>query len=160
MKISLVVAASQNGVIGRQGDLPWRLPADLARFKSLTMGHPIIMGRKTYESIGRPLPGRRNIVISRDKNYKKEGIETAGSLEAALVAAGDSAEVSVIGGESIFADALKIADQVYLTRVEAKVEGDKYFHFSGQGWRLVSSEEHAADKENQFPFKFQEWVRQ
>ena len=101
MEISIVVAASRNGVIGRQGGLPWRLPADLARFKKLTMGHPIIMGRKTYESIGRPLPGRQNIIISRDKNYSQPGAITVSSLEAALAAA-KSDRAYVIGGESVF----------------------------------------------------------
>lgn len=159
MEISLIVAASQNDVIGRKGDLPWRLPADLAQFKRLTMGHPIIMGRKTYESIGRPLPGRKNVVVSRDKNYPSEGIELAGSLSEAITIAGNDNEVFIIGGESLFQEGLAIANNVYLTRVLAKVDGDKYFHFDPKGWKLVSSEKHAADEKNQYDFEFQKWRR-
>ena len=157
--MSIVVAASENGVIGREGGLPWHLPADLAHFKKLTIGHPIIMGRKTFESIGRPLPGRQNIVITHDQNYRADGIYVADSLPAALRIA-KSDDVYVIGGESIFDEALKITDRVYLTRVKAHVDGDKYFNFSTEGWRRASSEKHQADERNQYDFEFQEWVRQ
>lgn len=159
MTISIIVAASLNDVIGREGDLPWRLAADLAQFKRLTMGHPLIMGRKTYESIGRPLPGRKNIVITSDRNYKAGGIEIAGSLDKALSIAGRSKDIFIIGGESIFQDSLRFADKVYLTRVQAKVKGDKYFHFDPTGWKLVSSKKHPADEKNQYDFEFQEWHR-
>ena len=158
MKVAVVVAASLNGVIGREGGLPWRLPADLARFKRLTLGHPIIMGRKTYESIGRALPGRQNIVISRDKKYVADGVDVVNSLEQALAAA-NANEVSIIGGQSIFEEGLKSADTVYLTRVMADIDGDKFFDFKPEGWKMVASEKHYADDKNQYDYEFQEWQR-
>jgi len=159
MTISLIVAASMNDVIGRAGDLPWRLPADLAQFKRLTIGHPVIMGRKTYESIGRPLPGRKNILITRDKSYTAAGVEIVDSLDKALSAAGKNSDVFIIGGESVFQESLRFADRVYLTRVATNVKGDKYFRFDPNGWKLISSEKHPADDKNQYDFEFQEWHR-
>jgi dihydrofolate reductase len=161
-QLSLIVAVARNGVIGRQGGLPWRLSADLRRFKELTMGHAIIMGRKTYESIGRPLPGRRMIVITRQADYRTEGAEVVGALDEALRRAADrgDGECFVIGGAEIYEQAKPQADRVYLTRVRAAVEGDTYFSpLNLTQWRLVSSESHAADAKNQYPFSFEVYER-
>jgi dihydrofolate reductase len=130
---SLVVAKARNGVIGRDNRLPWRLPEDLAYFKRVTMGHPVIMGRRTWESIGRALPGRHNIVVSRNPAYAAPGATVVGSLDEAWRVAGsspeadDTTEVCVIGGTSLFAEALPTADRIHLTEVEADVAGDTYF---------------------------------
>ena len=133
MKIALVVAVSQNNVIGRDNQLPWHLPEDLQYFKSVTMGKPILMGRKTFDSIGRPLPGRKNIVITRDLEWDAEGVEVVHSVDDALAAGADacavanSDEIMIIGGAQIYSDCLPIADRLYLTRVEAEIEGDAFF---------------------------------
>ena len=125
--IQLVVAYSDNRVIGRDNALPWRLPADLAHFKRVTLGHPIVMGRKTWESLGRPLPGRPNLVISRDPNYAAPGATVHTSLDAALDACGDTPRISVIGGEQIFLHALPLADEIVATEVHADIKGDTFF---------------------------------
>jgi dihydrofolate reductase len=122
----LIVAASTNNVIGASGDLPWRLSADLKRFKELTMGKPIVMGRKTYDSIGRPLPGRQNIVVTRQTDYRPEGCTVVTSTEDALAAAGDAPEVMIIGGGHIYQAFMPMADRIYLTRVHAEIEGDTF----------------------------------
>ncbi len=154
-RLSLIVAAADNGVIGRDGQLPWHLPNDLRRFKAITLGHAIIMGRITYESIGEPLPGRRNIVLSRDPDYRAQGAEVARSLDDALTAATDGEQLFVIGGATLFAEALPIADRIYLTRVHAAVAGDVSFpRLDEQRWRLVSEEHHPADPEHRFAFSF------
>ncbi|MGC6481405.1 MAG: type 3 dihydrofolate reductase [Porticoccaceae bacterium] len=133
MKIALVVAVSQNNVIGRDNQLPWHLPEDLQYFKSVTMGKPILMGRKTFDSIGRPLPGRKNIVITRDLEWDAEGVEVVHGVDDALAAGADacavanSDEIMIIGGAQIYRDCLPIADRLYLTRVEAEIEGDAFF---------------------------------
>jgi dihydrofolate reductase len=129
MVVSAVVAASQNGVIGRQGSLPWNLPGEMAYFKKITMGHPIIMGRKTHESIGRALPGRQNIIITHDGSYKAEGCTVVTSLDKALeaAAAADIDEVFIIGGSSIYELAMPKLNKIYLTRILADIEGDKFF---------------------------------
>lgn len=142
MSISIIVAASRNGVIGKGGRLPWRLPADLKRFKQLTLGHPVIMGRKTLESIGKPLPGRTNIVITRRKNYSCCGALTAGSLEEALRMCEKEAEIFVIGGAQIFDQALPLADRIYLTRIDQDFEGDTaLFNIDPKVWKETSREE-------------------
>lgn len=153
--VSLVVAAAQNNVIGRGNDLPWHLPDDLKRFKAVTLGKPIIMGRKTYASIGRPLPGRTNIVISRQTQFAAEGCTTVTSLEEALAAAGDTSEAMVIGGAEIFRQALPRADQLYLTRVHADVPGDTFFpDLVLDDWIELGSEYHPADDRHAFAFTF------
>ncbi len=143
MQISIIAAMAENGVIGRDGQLPWHLKADLQRFKRLTMGHTIIMGRKTWESIGRPLPGRRMVVVTRQNGYQAEGVQVAASLDDALALArlaGDE-EAFIIGGAEIYRLALPLADRLYLTRVLAPVEGDTTFpEFDASHWRLVESE--------------------
>jgi dihydrofolate reductase len=132
-KIVLVVAVARNGVIGRDGDLPWRLPSDLKRFKQLTLGRPVLMGRKTWESIGRPLPGRPNIVVTRDAAFSAPGAEVVSSLDEGLAAARREAkalgvdEVCIIGGGQIYAQVFDLADILHVTHVEADVEGDARF---------------------------------
>jgi dihydrofolate reductase len=163
MRVSILVAVAENGVIGRGGKLPWHLADDLRRFKQLTMGHTIVMGRKTWESIGRALPGRRMIVISRQAGYHVEGAQVAGSLENALQiaeAAGDD-ETFVIGGSEIYRLALPRVDRIHLTRVHADVAGDEYFpDFSASNWQLVESVSHAADTDNDYPFSFEIYERE
>ena len=127
MQLSLIVAYAQNRVIGRDNTLPWKLPSDLAHFKRTTLGHPIIMGRKTWESLGRPLPGRRNIVISRDANYHAQGAECMTSLAQAIAAVEDLEEAFVIGGAQIYQEALPFAQQVIATEVQESLEGDAFF---------------------------------
>ena len=133
MNVSLIVAVSRNGVIGLDNQLPWHLPEDLKYFKSVTMGKPLIMGRKTFESIGRPLPGRTNIVITRDSGWHAEGVEVAQTLLQAMTLArlacaqAELNEIMVIGGEQIYRLALPVADRLYLTEVQAEVEGDAFF---------------------------------
>jgi dihydrofolate reductase len=155
MRVSILAAVAANGVIGRDGDLPWRLPADLAFFKRVTMGHHLVMGRKTWESIGRPLPGRTFVVLSRDPGLAIPGVQVVHALPEALAlarAAGDS-EVFVIGGADVFGLALPLASRLYLTRVHAHVEGDVCFPaFDEHPWVEVAREEHAVDDRHAFPF--------
>ena len=153
--ISLIVAASTNNVIGAQGDLPWRLSDDLRRFKALTMGKPIIMGRLTWESIGRPLPGRQNIVITRQPGYRAEGCSVVASVDEALDVAGAAPEIMVIGGGDIYRQLLPRASRIYLTRGEAEIDGDTFFpELSEAEWELVDSEAHDTDEKNAHPFTF------
>ena len=162
MKVSLIVAMAQNGVIGRNNKLPWHLPEDLRYFKQTTMGKPIIMGRKTYDSIGRPLPGRTNIVVSRqtDLSYP-EGVRLVSSVEEAITLAESiclidgSDEVMVIGGEQIYALAVESADRLYLTRVHADVDGDAYFScYNPEQWQETASELHKASENNPYDYSF------
>ncbi|EIM76213.1 dihydrofolate reductase [Nitratireductor aquibiodomus RA22] len=145
MSVELVVAMAQNGVIGRDGDLPWRLSTDLKRFKAITMGKPVIMGRKTWESIGKPLQGRRNIVVTRQADYTAEGAECVSSLDVALaLAAGGEAgaDVCVIGGGQVYAEAIDKADRLHVTHVDAQIEGDTVFpEIDPEIWEEVSREE-------------------
>ena len=158
--ISIIVAASANNVIGAQGDLPWRLSDDLKRFKAVTMGKPIIMGRKTWESIGRPLPGRQNIVITRQEDFAADGCDVVPSTEAAAAAAGDADEIMVIGGSQVYELFLPKAERLYVTRVHADVEGDAFFPVVDENeWRLVSDEPHSADDRNEFDFSFRIYER-
>ena len=144
-RIALVVAVSKNGVIGRDGGLPWRLPSDLKRFKALTMGKPIIMGRKTWEGLPvKPLPGRRNIVVTRQSAFKAAGAEAASTLEAALQMAGECEEIAVIGGGEIYRAALPFADRLYLTEVDATVEGDTRFPDIAESEWIETSRENVA----------------
>jgi dihydrofolate reductase len=149
MILSLVVAMSENKVIGRDGDLPWRLPNDLKHFKQVTMGKPIIMGRKTWGSLYvKPLPGRRNIVITRNAGYEAEGAETSDSLESALTLVAGESEVMVIGGAELFATALDTATRLHLTEVHAEIEGDTYFpDFDRSLWRETSREAHDVESD-------------
>lgn len=146
-RLSLVVAAAENRIIGHEGGLPWHIPADLKHFKRLTMGKPIVMGRKTFESIGRALPGRRNIVISRRPDWSAPGAERAASLEEAIrLAAADAAEIAIIGGAEIYAQAVPIAGRIYMTKVHSRPEGDTYFPELEPGlWRETVRQDHAAE---------------
>lgn len=159
MKVSLIVAMSQNRVIGRENQMPWHLPDELKYFKRVTLGKPVLMGRNTFESIGRPLPGRPNIIITRNSDYEADGISVVNSVEDALELAEQltehdaNAEAMVIGGAQIFAATLPLADLLYLTEVQAVVDGDVFFpEFAHEEWRLVSREEHAADDRNPYPY--------
>jgi dihydrofolate reductase len=155
MILSIIVAMARNRVIGQGGQLPWKLSADLQRFKRLTMGHPIIMGRKTYESIGKPLPGRRSIVISRNPNYRPEGAETVTSVEEAIQRAEVSDETFVIGGGEIYSLVLPRANRLYITAVDTESEGDTFFPvIDEQQWQLVEESSHPADDKNRFPMRF------
>lgn len=164
MRISIIVAMDASGLIGRDGDLPWRLPADLRRFRRITMGKPVVMGRRTLESLGKPLDGRLNIVLTRRGDYAPEGASVAHSLDEALAmarkdldATGED-EVMILGGASLFAEVLPRADRLYLTRVEGAFEGDTYFpqdRLEADDWVVVSDEAHPADARNPHPHRFQ-----
>jgi dihydrofolate reductase len=153
--ISIVVAADERNAIGRKGGLPWHLPNDLKRFKALTFGKPILMGRRTWDSIGHPLPGRRSIVITRQPGLVIEGVTVVDSLEKAYEAAGDVPEACVIGGADIFRLALPHADVVHLTRVHATCEADTFLPALEPGeWVEVTREHHAADDRHRFAYSF------
>jgi dihydrofolate reductase len=146
MNLSLIVAMSENRVIGVDGDLPWRLPADLKYFKATTLGKPIIMGRKTFDSIGRPLPGRRNIVVTRRDNWNHPGVDVAKSLDAAIALVSEASEVMITGGAQIYALAMDKVDRLYITEVAVTVEGDTYFpEYNAVDWCEVSRERHGAE---------------
>lgn len=160
MKISLIAAVARNGTIGQGNQLPWRLPADLKRFKALTLGKPVIMGRKTWESIGRPLPGRLNIVVTRQPAFHAAGATVVHSLDEAFAVAVAVPEVMVIGGAELYAAALDRADTLHLTRVQADVPGDAVFPaVCWAQWRLASSEPHDADAQHAFAYTFEHYER-
>ena len=153
--LSFVVAVAENGVMGARNQLPWRLPADLKLFKQLTMGKPIVMGRRTYDSIGRPLPGRLNIVISRNEGLRLEGSVVVNSLEAALAAAGNVPEIVIIGGAEIYRQALPRVDTIHLTRVHAQLPGDTFFPtLDEEEWRQEVVSYHAADEQHAHAFSY------
>ena len=153
--LELVVAAARNGVIGRDNGLPWRLPADLAHFKRLTLGHPILMGRRTWDSIGRPLPGRLNLVLTRDPSFQAAGASVVHSLAEARAAAGGAERLMVIGGAELYRACLDAADVVHLTEVDAEPEGDVYFPpFDEADWREVRREAHPAGEDDEYAFVF------
>lgn len=157
MILSIIVASADNGVIGRDGGLPWRLPADLRRFKRLTLGHHLLMGRRTFESVGRPLPGRTTVVITRRPDWRVEGVTVARSFrEATSVArrAGED-EAFVAGGAQVYREALSSADRIYWTRVRGVFPGDTFFPEPDlTRWELVEEEDHEADEANPHPFRF------
>jgi dihydrofolate reductase len=162
MRISLIVAMAQNGVIGRDNQLIWHLPNDLKQFKRLTTGHPIIMGRKTFESIGKPLPNRTSIVVTRSKNWTFEGVVVVNSVEEALVVARQTGtdEVFVIGGAEIYRLTLPIANKIYLTEVKADFEGDAHFVIPNiEDWEEISRIAHSTDEKHIIAFDFVELVR-
>lgn len=156
MTVSLIVAAARNDVIGRDGTLPWHLPDDLKRFRALTTGHHVIMGRATHESIGRPLPGRTNVVLTRSPSYTAEGCTVVHALGEALSAAraAGEEEAFVIGGARVYEAALPRADRVYLTRVDAEVRGDVRLPPLGPGWTEIAREERPADARHEHAFAF------
>jgi dihydrofolate reductase len=164
MRISIIAAVAENGIIGRGGALPWRLSDDLRRFKQLTMGHTIVMGRRTWESIGRALPGRRTVVVSRSPDFRTsvDGVETATSLDQALgiaETAGDN-EAFIVGGAELYRESLGRANRLHLTRVQAAVEGDTSFpDIDWNTWQLVESEEHDASEKNEYAYRFETYDR-
>lgn len=156
MILSLVAAMANNRVIGRDNDMPWHLPADLKHFKAVTLGKPVIMGRKTFESIGRPLPGRRNLVISRQADFRPQGVEVVSSLDDALAATKSAEEVMVIGGGQIYRQALAVAQRLYLTFIDADIEGDTCFpDWEAENcWKKVQESQFLADIHNQYNLTF------
>ncbi|MCG6264605.1 type 3 dihydrofolate reductase [Vibrio vulnificus] len=154
MIISMIAAMAKQRIIGKDNQMPWHLPADFAWFKRCTMGKPVVMGRKTYDSIGRPLPGRLNIVISRDESLVIEGVTMASSIAHALVLAGDVDEVMIIGGGSIYAECLPKADKLYLTFIDATIDGDTQFPDWGAPWYESHREHYSADEKNGYAMDF------
>ncbi|WP_257324059.1 type 3 dihydrofolate reductase [Pseudoalteromonas rhizosphaerae] len=156
MKISMIAAMAKNRVIGQDNDMPWHLPADLQHFKAVTMNKPVIMGRKTFESIGRPLPGRRNIVISRNTDYTAVGVDVVTSPEAAISLLCESDEVMVIGGGNVYQQFLKSADTLYLTFIDLDVAGDTQFpdYEQSANWQVVEELYNQPDDNNIYGYKF------
>lgn len=154
--ISIIAAMSKNHVIGKNNKLPWYLPADLRHFKKITTAKPIIMGRKTFESIGKkPLPERKNIIITRDENYQAEGCTVTNSLNDAIKAAGNTTEIMIVGGSQIYKQALEVADRMYITIIDEKFEGDAFFpEWDEQAWQEISREDFSADEKNRYDFSF------
>jgi dihydrofolate reductase len=155
VKLAIIVAVAENGVIGSGNQLPWRLPDDLKRFKALSLGKPIVMGRKTYDSIGRPLPGRLNIIVSRRGDLRIEGCTIVSSLADAIAAAGNVEEIVIVGGADIYRQVLPQVQTIHLTRVHATVPGDVYFpELAPDQWREVATEYHPADERHAHAFTF------
>lgn len=162
MLISLIVAASTNNAIGKNNQLLWHLPNDMKFFKNTTWAMPVLMGRKTFESLGKPLPGRLNIIITRQKDWKPEGVTVVHSLADAINAASavDYKESFIIGGGEIFKEAIPIADKIYITRVEAVLAGDTFFpEINKQDWLMNSGQSFPADEKHAFAYHFQLWER-
>lgn len=154
MRISLIVAMGENQVIGADNRMPWHLPADLKRFRQITMGKPMLMGRKTYESIGRPLPGRKNIILTSNPDYEAPGCVVVHSLEQAFQAA-DAEELMVIGGSALYRECLPIAERLYLTQIHREFAGDTFFpEFDRAAWREVAREESEADPDSGLSYSF------
>ncbi len=156
-QLNLIVAVANNNVIGLGGKMPWHLPAELAYFKRITTGHPIIMGRKTFESIGRPLPARRNIVVTHNRQWRHDGVEVVHSLADALqlVEGADAPAAFVIGGATLYGEALQNADQIYLTAINAEVAGDTYFPLlPADIWQETSRERRSKDEKNPYDVDF------
>jgi dihydrofolate reductase len=162
MRVSLIAAMAANRVIGRDNGLPWYLPPDLKRFKALTMGHVLVMGRRTYDSVGQPLPGRTNLVVTRQEGWTAPGVVVARSLPAAIEEArrrGES-ELFIAGGAEVYRQALPLADRIYLTRIEADFAGDARFpEIPAAEWRLAESEGHPLAGTPPVPFRFEVWER-
>lgn len=160
MNISIIAAMTDDRLIGLDNTLPWRLPADLKHFKQLTIGKPIIMGRKTFDSIGRPLPDRKNIIISRNQDLIIPDCDTVTSIDAAVELAGDVSEIMIIGGAQIYAHALPKTTRMYLTLVHVKIDGDTYFpEWNQDEWSVVSKETYQADELNQYDYSFVEMAK-
>nr|AIA17402.1 Dihydrofolate reductase [uncultured bacterium] len=160
MNLSIIVALSENNVVGINNQLPWRLSADLKRLKTLTMGHHLIMGRKTYESIGRPLPGRTNLIITRNRNYKAEGCVVVSSLKEALEKAKDDAEPFIFGGGEIFREGLPMVNKIYMTRIHENIQGDTRFpELNASEWKEISRQDFSADEKNDHDYSFIDLVR-
>lgn len=155
VQLSIIVATDKQGLIGKDNDLPWRLSADLGYFKTVTMGKPLIMGRRTHESIGRPLPGRKNIILTTDRSYQAKGCTVCQTVEQALDECGGAQEAMVMGGASLYEQFLNQADKLYLTLVDAELEGDTWFpSWDEADWRLISRQDHQPDDNNDYPYSF------
>jgi len=156
MKISLVVAMSKNRVIGKDGDIPWKLSDDQKNFRKITMDHPIIMGRKTHESIGRPLDGRLNIILTRDQNYKAQDCTVVHTLDEAIKTSGDVEEVFIIGGEAIYEMCLPQTDRIYLSKVQVNIDGDTFFpELDMNDWTIIQQESHLeTDDKHTYPYNY------
>lgn len=158
--ITLVVAMADNGIIGKDGDLPWHLPDDLKHFKAVTLGKPVIMGRRTWAEVGRPLPGRRNIVITRQDDFEAPGAEVVNSLDAALAKVADQPDIMIIGGGQIYREAMPRADQIWRTLVHAEVEGDTFFpQTDWSEWTVAEEKPHLADERHAYAMTFQRLLR-
>ena len=156
MSVTLIAAIARNRVIGKDGDLPWRLPADLRHFKRTTVGHPLIMGRRTFESFGRPLPDRTNIVVTRSPSYRPEGAVVVSSFDEAMrVALEEDDEIFIGGGEEVFRHFLPTADRMILTWIDEDFEGDTFFpEFDESEWDIISRDDHEPDEKNRWPYSF------
>ncbi len=160
MRLVLIVARARNGVIGRDNALPWRLPEDLAHFKRTTMGHPIVMGRRTFESIGRVLPGRRNVVLTRSPDWHADGVDVARSLDEALAMTAGAERVFVIGGAQVYADAMSRADEIVATEIDRDIDGDAFFPpIDANAWEVRSRDERAPSGDDALPFAFVHYAR-
>src|SRR5512143_1043421 len=160
-RISVIAALARNRVIGIENRLPWRLPEDLAHFKALTLNHPILMGRKTFESLGRPLPGRTNVVITRNADYRPDGCLVADSIPAAIALCGDADEVFFIGGADLYAQAIPLADRLYLTEVDVDATGDAWFpDYDRRAFREIAREAHRGEKGDALRFDFVVYERE
>lgn len=158
--ISLIFAMGRNREFGLNNRLPWHLPADLQYFKKTTMGHPVLMGRKTFESIGKPLPGRTNLVLTRDKAFRADGVQVIHSLEDVIGVWGEDKELFVIGGIEVFKAALPYADRMYMTWIDGDFEADTFFPaVREEDWRLLSSEPGVVDEKNHYPHEFRIYER-
>jgi len=158
--ITLIVAAAENNAIGKDNQMPWHLPNDFKYFKRSTLGHSVIMGRKTFESIGRPLPDRRNIILTRDQNYINPDIDVANSIDEVLTYCRDEREIFIIGGANIYKQTLALAHRVLLTRVHTVVDGDAFFpELPPTEWELTGSEHHQKDEKHAFDYTFEVWER-
>ncbi len=159
--LSLITAMDSNRLIGKNNSLPWHLPADLAFFKATTMGKPVIMGRKTFASIGKALPGRQNIVVTRDCNFDAPDCEVASSIDAAITLVDDTEEVMLIGGASLYQQTIDVADIIYLTLIHHEFKGDTWFpEINPQFWKLVSQDDFEADEKNSFAYSLVKYVRE
>ena len=162
MIISLVVAAATNNAIGKEGQMPWHLPNDMKHFKNVTWGMPVVMGRKTFESLGKALPGRKNIVITRQEGWAADNTVVVKSLEDALFVAGqtDALEVMVIGGGEIYKQSLEIADKIYMPRVHATLDGDTFFpEIDETKWQLIRNQDFEINEKHKYAYSFQTWQK-
>jgi dihydrofolate reductase len=162
MTISFIVAVSENNVIGKNNQLPWQIPRDMKYFKNVTWAMPVVMGRKTFEALGKPLNGRTNIVVTRNKDWKKNGVQTVQSIDQAIVLAAktDAKEIFIIGGAEIFQAAMPSADRIYLTLVHENFEGDAFFpEIKQEDWKLASNRDCEPDERNPYALSFQIWER-
>jgi dihydrofolate reductase len=160
VNISIIVATDEHGLIGRDNDLPWKLSADLQYFRRVTMGKPLIMGRNTHESIGRALPGRKNIILTKNIEYLVDGCSVVHTVDEALHACNDVEEVVVMGGASLYQQFLPQANKLHLTLVHARLDGDTWFpEWDKNEWREISREDHPADDKNNYPYSFISYQR-